>query len=182
MHTVRNTWSVHMVNAKPSGQCLRLRCLASAQACIPAHAPRLQLVVAGVARQRGVVALDVELELALQAVGAQEVHGGGRIPVVLVLGRLLVATGAKNQVAVLAECGARRGASFAWQSASKGCRRFRQAWQRQYYVGCLEAFGLGATPRQACIQTCQHQYLQQSSQSYSACMDKIRVHCCIPGP
>lgn len=31
----------------------------------------------------------------------------------------------------LAACGARRGASFAWQGVSKGCCRDKEAWQRQ---------------------------------------------------
>ena len=84
MHPAQSVWQVHIFRAM-----LGRGCLCELQACNPAHAPRLQLVVAGVPRQRGVVALDVELKLALQAVRAQEVHGGGRIPVVLVLGRLL---------------------------------------------------------------------------------------------
>ena len=47
-----------------------------------------QLVLEAVAGQRGVVVLDVDLDLLLQAVLAEEaVHGGG-VEVVLVLGRL----------------------------------------------------------------------------------------------
>jgi hypothetical protein len=54
-------------------------------------AARLQLMIARVPGQRRVVALDVELEVVLQAVRAQEGHRGRHIPVVLVLGRLLSA-------------------------------------------------------------------------------------------
>lgn len=46
-------------------------------------------MVAGVPGQRGVVALNVELELVLEAVCAQEVHCRGRVPIILVLGWLL---------------------------------------------------------------------------------------------
>ena len=43
----------------------------------------------GVPRQGGVVGFNVQLELFLQPVGTQEVHAGGRVKVVLVLGGLL---------------------------------------------------------------------------------------------
>jgi hypothetical protein len=46
-------------------------------------------VLEGVAGERGVVGLDVELEVLLQAVGAQEGDAAGDVEVVLVLGRLL---------------------------------------------------------------------------------------------
>ena len=42
-----------------------------------------------VAGQRGVVGLEVELEVGKQVVGPQEVEAGGGVGVVLVLGRLL---------------------------------------------------------------------------------------------
>ena len=48
-----------------------------------------QLVLHGVAGQRGVVGLDVQLEVVGQAVGAEEVDAGGGVEIVLVLGRLL---------------------------------------------------------------------------------------------
>jgi hypothetical protein len=46
-------------------------------------------VLEGVAGQRRVVGLDVELEVLLEAVGAQEGDPAGDVEVVLVLGRLL---------------------------------------------------------------------------------------------
>ena len=49
----------------------------------------LQLVHHRVAGQRGVVGLDVQLEVRQQVVGPQEVQAGGGVGVVLVLGRLL---------------------------------------------------------------------------------------------
>ena len=63
---------------------------------LSASPPHLQLVLAGVAGQRGVVALNIQLVLLAQAVLVQEAHGCGRIPVVLVLGGLLRA-GAEGQ-------------------------------------------------------------------------------------
>ena len=46
-------------------------------------------MVAGVAGQGGVIALNVELELVREAVLVQEAHRGGSIPVILVLCWLL---------------------------------------------------------------------------------------------
>ena len=47
------------------------------------------LMIEGVAGERGVVGLDVELEVLVEFVGAQEGDPGGHVEVVLVLGRLL---------------------------------------------------------------------------------------------
>ena len=58
-------------------------------AAIWSQSRHLQLVVARVAGKGGVVALHIELEFVRQAVLVQEAHGGGNIPVVLVLGGLL---------------------------------------------------------------------------------------------
>ena len=55
----------------------------------PASAAHLQFVLHRVAGQRGVVGLDVELEVLVEAVLAQEVEHGGAVEIVLVLGRLL---------------------------------------------------------------------------------------------
>mmetsp|Transcript_37439 Transcript_37439/g.93071 ORF Transcript_37439/g.93071 Transcript_37439/m.93071 type:complete len:365 (+) Transcript_37439:894-1988(+) len=60
------------------------------QAAEHAHGHRhLHLVRAGVARQRGVITLHVELVLRVQVELAQKAGGGRDVPVVLVLGRLL---------------------------------------------------------------------------------------------
>ena len=48
-----------------------------------------QVVLKGVPGQGGVVGLDVELEVVLQAVGLEKAQDRGRVKVVLVLGRLL---------------------------------------------------------------------------------------------
>ena len=49
----------------------------------------LQLMVAGMAGQGGMVALHIQLELSGETVLVQEAHGGGHIPIILVLGGLL---------------------------------------------------------------------------------------------
>ena len=48
-----------------------------------------QLVLHGVAGQRGVIGFQVQLDVLGQAVGPQEVDAGGRVEIVLMLGRLL---------------------------------------------------------------------------------------------
>ena len=53
------------------------------------HAGIFQLVVHGVAGERGVIGFDVQLDVVGQAIGPQEIDAGGRVEIVLVLGRLL---------------------------------------------------------------------------------------------
>jgi hypothetical protein len=62
--------------------------LASIEPSIPCRG-HLDLVLEGVAGQRGVVGLDVELEMLFQPVGAQEGDAARHVEIVLVLGRLL---------------------------------------------------------------------------------------------
>ena len=75
-------WSV----SQPSS---RSPVLASIEPSMPGADGDFQLVHHRVAGERGVVGLEVELEVRQQVVGPQEVEAGGGVGVVLVLGRLL---------------------------------------------------------------------------------------------
>ena len=56
---------------------------------MPSAVGERDLVLEGVAGEDGVVLLDVDLDLLLQAVALEEAVDGGDVVIVLVLGRLL---------------------------------------------------------------------------------------------
>jgi hypothetical protein len=90
METIASVSSLTLVlNWSVSQPRRRSPVLASIEPSMPLRGGDLDLVLEGVAGERGVVGLDVELEVLLEAVGAEEGDAAGDIEVVLVLRGLL---------------------------------------------------------------------------------------------